>query len=172
MMSKNIPAARKTEGILLAVLLCALSPSLLAQTPEPLPQRPVHHSLRVVLDPANNHIAVEDTINLPAIPASNQLEFALNSNLTITSNSGNLQRQSAIAPGPALGSNAGGANGAETTNYALRLPRRNADQVILMYSGRIYDVAEQTSAEYAQSFADTSGLIAPEGVYLLSLIHI
>ncbi|GIT21643.1 MAG: hypothetical protein CM1200mP40_13250 [Gammaproteobacteria bacterium] len=37
---------------------------------------------------------------------------------------------------------------------------------MLIYSGSIYDLAEQSSPEYAQSFSETSGIIGEQGVYL------
>ncbi len=154
------------ERLLVVALLCTAAILVSAQELTPAAARPVHHSLRVMIDPDSHRISVEDTINLPLVPANSLLTFELNSNLTITRNSGNLQRQPDISSGPASGSNAGGASAAPASTYHLRLPQRNADQVVLSYSGTIFDVAEQTGAEYAQSFAETSGLIAPEGVYL------
>lgn len=153
---------------LTVLLLCLGLPPASAQNlaPTVVPAMPVHHSLKVTVDPDNHHINVEDTINLPAVPANNRLSFFLNSNLTITSNTGSLQRRSAVAAGVVTGINAGGEAGAATTTYDMRLPRRNADQIVLQYEGEIFDVAEQTGAEYAQSFAETSGVIGSEGVYL------
>lgn len=127
---------------------------------------PVHHSLKIELDPDNHHITVEDTINLVSIPANNLLRFSLNSNLTITDNVGNLRRLPAAPPAPIGGGNAVGGLAASTTSYELQLPQRNADKVVLTYSGTIFDVAEQTGAEYAQSFSETSGVIDSQGVYL------
>lgn len=146
------------------LLWCQLA---LAQIPEaPAPTRPVHHSLRIILDPINHQITVEDTINLAALPPDNLLRFSLNSNLAISNNSGSLQRVAAPPQVAIPGSNAVGGLAAPTNAYELRLPRRNADRVLLIYSGTIFDVAEQTGAEYAQSFAETSGVISEQGVYL------
>ena len=128
--------------------------------------RATHHSLKVILDPVNHHISVEDTINLGALPADNLLRFSLNSNLTISNNSGTLERLPALPQSPVVGGNSMGGDGAAANAYTLRLARRNADQVLLIYSGNIYDIAAQSSSEYAQSFAETSGVISEEGVFL------
>ena len=53
---------------------------------------------------------------------------------------------------------------ARTTLYSLSSD--DDDQFRLVYSGSIYDIAEQTSEEYAQSFSETSGIIGEQGVYL------
>lgn len=146
------------------LLWCQLA---LTQTPvETTPPRPVHHSLRIILDPVNHQITVEDTINLASLPPDNLLRFALNSNLIISNNSGSLQRVATPFQIAIAGSNAGGGLAAPTHNYELQLPRRNADRVLLIYSGTIFDAAEQTGAEYAQSFGETSGVISEQGVYL------
>ena len=45
---------------------------------------PIHHSLRVTLDPENNRLEVTDTIDLPERFGRSEIVFALNSNLQIT----------------------------------------------------------------------------------------
>ncbi len=149
-----------------AGIALALSQLAFAQPNANIPQRPVHHSLKIVLDPATHRIQVEDTIALSALPADNILRFSLNSNLTITNNIGSLQRQTPSLASAFAGVNATGGLTAPTHSYELQLPQLNADTVVLNYNGEIYDVAEQTGAEYAQSFAETSGVISEQGVYL------
>ncbi len=126
----------------------------------------IHHSLRIVLDPLARQISVEDTITLPAAMRAVPLEFELNSNLAISNNSGNLRTLNQSVDQSAIGINSTGGNVAPTSRYFLTPSARNNSQVALVYSGEIYDLAEQNSAEYAQSFSETSGIISDQGVYL------
>ena len=140
------------------------------ETEEVVVEELIHHSLRIVLDPLSRQITVEDTISLPAAMQANPLEFALHSNLIISNNSGNLRTLSQ-APDQSSGSSAIGINStggsvAPTNRYFLTPSARNREQIVLVYSGEIYDLAEQNSAEYAQSFSETSGIISDQGVYL------
>lgn len=156
-------------GVVYAQLLMpppAANASTQSQTlPEPQAQA-IHHSLRVVLDPLNQQLSVEDTITFPPSTDLADIDFALNENLIISNNSGNLSQEAAPAPARGVGINNTGAQTAAFTNYSLRLSRRANNQATLIYSGSVYDLAEQTSAEYAQSFAETSGIISEQGVYL------
>lgn len=150
-------------GVGAILVLCQFA---FAQLPASTSQRPVHHSLKIVLDPANHGIQVEDTITLPVMPADNILRFSLNSNLTINNNIGSLQRLAPSLASVISGSNAMSGVAAPTHSYELRLPPAGANTVVLNYNGVIHDVAEQSGAEYAQSFAETSGVISEQGVYL------
>lgn len=151
-----------------AALWSVLSNAVMAQDAESLERSAdlVHHSLKVILDPQNQTIAVEDTVTLPDAMLGSPLSFSLNSNLSISNNSRRLQ---ALASDPAPdvpGINNTGGLAAATTAYSISPPRRNSNQLLLIYSGTIFDIAEQTSAEYAQSFAESSGIIGEQGVYL------
>jgi len=149
--------------------LCGL---LLLSTPIPaqeqetttVEQQLIHHSLKVILDPAGRQIRVEDTITLPDSLLNLPISFSLNSNLSITNNSGSLRPLQVNSS--SAGTNSIGGLAALSNTYALRLPRRSDGQVLLIYSGLIFDGAEQSGAEYAQSFSETSGIISEEGVYL------
>jgi aminopeptidase N len=129
-------------------------------------QQLIHHSLKILLDPLARHISVEDTITLPPSLQSAPLEFALNSNLTISNNTGNLRNLSEASNQAAIGINSTGGNAAPTNRYFVTPSSRRNEQLVLNYSGEIYDLAEQNSAEYAQSFSETSGIISELGVYL------
>lgn len=126
----------------------------------------IHHSLRVVLDPVNQSLIVEDTITFPESTSLAELEFSLNENLAITNNSGNLNQLPDLSPTRGVGINNTGAQTAGFNRYSLNLTRRGNNQVSLIYSGSVYDLAEQESEEYAQSFAESSGIIGEQGVYL------
>ena len=139
-------------------------PVQLAEPQEPDP--PIHHSLKVLLDPIGRQITVEDTITFPEQLQQAEISFALNSNLAISNFSGDLQQLSNNAPETNVGINATGGLAAATNDYSLSLPNNNNGQALLIYSGSIYDLAEQSSPEYAQSFSETSGIIGEQGVYL------
>ncbi|MEX0965114.1 MAG: M20/M25/M40 family metallo-hydrolase [Pseudohongiellaceae bacterium] len=126
----------------------------------------VHHSLKVILDPQNQTISVEDTITVPDTMLNSPMYFSLNNNLTISNNSGRLRTLSVDPAIDQPGINNTGGLAAATTSYSISRPRRNSNQLLLIYSGMVYDSAEQTSAEYAQSFAESSGIIGEQGVYL------
>ena len=130
----------------------------------------IHHSLKVILDPVNQQISVEDTITLPQSMQGTAVTFSLNSNLTITNNSGNLQalttNSTSLANTLATTASANGDLSADISNYRLTLPSRNNGQVLLIYSGTVFDNTQQRGAEHAQSFSETSGIISQQGVYL------
>lgn len=126
----------------------------------------IHHSLRVLLDPQNQSISVEDTVTFPPSSDITTIEFSLNKNLTISNNSGNLNLLPEVPPARGVGINNTGGRTASYSRYSLSLSRRANNQATFIYSGSVYDLAQQNSAEYAQSFADTSGIISEQGVYL------
>lgn len=125
---------------------------------------PVHHSLKVVLDPQSQRIEVTDTIALPGDKDPLSLELSLNSNLRISASSVALT-PSGGQPGDAyLGGNSGGGQVATASRYRLNNPP--AGPLVISYAGRIHEQVVQNSAEYAQSFGETSGIISADGVYL------
>ena len=155
-------------GLRLCCAFALLESSVSAQIVDAVESEPalVHHSLKVLLDPQNQSLSVEDTVTLPDSMLASQLRFSLNSNLRITNNPSRLQ---AIATDPQAdvpGINNSGGLAAATTAYSISPGRRNSNQLVLIYRGTIFDTAEQTSAEYAQSFAESSGIIGEQGVYL------
>ncbi len=125
----------------------------------------VHHSLKVLVDPVLRQISVEDTITLPEQLSGDEVTFDLNSNLAVTDSTGNLQTQSDSST-VGVGFSAAGEMTASVNRYVLGLPASNNGRVLITYTGSIYDVAEQASPEYAQSFAETSGIVGEQGVYL------
>ena len=166
--SQSVLHRTVTVSLSLCYALLLIGGSASAQVVDAVESEPalVHHSLKVTLDPQNQSLWVEDTITLSDSILASPLRFSLNSNLRITNNPRRLQ---ALATGPQAdvpGINNTGALAAATTTYSISSPRRNSNQLVLIYSGTIFDNAEQTSAEYAQSFAQSSGIIGEQGVYL------
>lgn len=127
---------------------------------------PIHHSLRVTLDPENNRLEVTDTIDLPERFGRSDIAFALNSNLQITNRPRGLRETGLSAQELAQGINETGGIAASSTRYSVDLPRRRSQSLELTYSGTLFDETRQTGAQYSQSFSETSGIIDSRGVYL------
>ena len=124
-----------------------------------------HHNLKIFLDPKSRQISVEDTITIPESYRTSVQQFVLNSALTITDASVDVSRLSNLGSNSPDGDNTIGSLGASTSTYSIRGNTRSR-QIRVAYNGSIYDLAEQNSEEYAQSFSETSGIIDELGVYL------
>jgi aminopeptidase N len=146
----------------LAALLAAACPS--AATAQPL--QFLHHNVKVTLDPFRQGISVQNTITLPDGIDTQALSFKLNSNLRITGNTGTVAMSNKSAFESVFGINDTGSDGAPVNEYMVRIPAADANRLVLNYEGRIFQETAQTSAEYAQSFSETSGIISEQGVYL------
>ena len=157
-----------TAGLSLCCALSLLGSSVAAQIVDASESEPalVHHSLKVILDPQNQSLIVEDTVTFPDSMLVSSLNFSLNSNLRITNNLRRLQALATDSRVDVSGINNTGGLAAATTAYSISTGRRNPNQLVLIYSGAIFDTAAQTSSEYAQSFAESSGIISEQGVYL------
>ncbi len=153
------------------ILLCLLLTSAVqaqqgtavaaAQNAEP---EVVQHNLAVYLDPFNSYIEVTDRLQFPDSWRGNtNLSFSLNANLRIISSSLQIDR---------LGTGGGNfvpstsSTAATSNQYQLSLPRNWNGELEIEYAGVINDQAEQSGAEYAQSFSETSGIISEQGVFL------
>ena len=126
----------------------------------------LHHSLQVTLDPSTSQISVTDTLTLPAATGTpREYRFRLNQALTLQTLQGsNFQIEALPAAQGASAADAGREIAAATT-YRL-VVNDDSPQVTLRYAGSINTDARQLSAEYAQSFSSTTGIIDTRGVYL------
>ena len=153
---------------LLYILFVGLFSIAGAQESENLTSEPdsvFHHNLKIFLDPKSRLISVEDTITIPESYRTSVQQFVLNSALTITDASVDVSRLSNLGSNSPDGDNTIGGLGASTSTYSIRGNTRSR-QIRVAYNGSIYDLAEQNSEEYAQSFSETSGIIDELGVYL------
>lgn len=105
---------------------------------------PVHHDLRVTLDPASGKLEVEDTLTFPH--AVSEIRFTLHAGLEPSSDSADA---SLVPEGEEL-------QGVAVRRYRLTLSGRRGE-VHLRYHGRIQDTGDT---------AATAGTISPEGVFL------
>jgi len=165
-----VPIKMKRSFLLTILYICSLT-SVNAQSPDSIQdslveEKLINHSLKIFLDPMARTISVEDIISIPEQLRGNSLTFELNSNLTITESTGDLEQLLNIASEPSNGLNGGSVSAVEVNEYSIPLSSTNNESFRLIYSGSIYDVAEQNGEEYSQSFSETSGIIDGHGVYL------
>jgi uncharacterized iron-regulated protein len=116
-----------------------------------MPRRPIHHSLAVVLAPAEHRVTVEDTIELPRDLTHAGVEFTLNAALTIRGSE------------PPLTKMATDEN--DNTTYALdAVP---ADGVLrVTYDGSVDFGLSDEKQQYTRGFRSSRGLLRSDGVYL------
>ena len=126
----------------------------------------LHHSLQIELDPINQSIIVSDGMRLPEAWLGQSLQFELNSSLSITSSNLPIREYPSVLPPPTGLINSTVAQEAKVKRYRINVPVSFDGMLEIGYSGTINDLAEQSSPEYAQSFAQTSGIISSEGVFL------
>ena len=126
----------------------------------------INHALSVSLDPDNHAIQVTDLIKFPDSYIGKTLTFSLNSNLRITDSSVPIRELVSNQDDNVIALRGAEFLAVESSQYSLTLAASDENQLVLHYSGTIYDIAVQNSEEYAQSFAETSGIIAEQGVYL------
>tara|TARA_R110001592_G_scaffold281984_2_gene549613 strand:+ start:135 stop:3542 length:3408 start_codon:yes stop_codon:yes gene_type:complete len=126
----------------------------------------LQHSLQVTLDPIANSIAVTDSLRLPAAKGKpGEYQFRLNQTLSLDSLQGSNFSIEAL-PNTQTGAAAdAGREIAPSTAYRL-VVTDDSGKITLSYSGTINSDAKQLSAEYAQSFSSTTGIISEQGVYL------
>jgi hypothetical protein len=128
---------------------------------------PVHYDLRIAIDPAQHGLKTDADIALPAELAGRPVEFLLNSALTID------RAEPPVEPIPPSkggfvginGSSAALASGNLLARYRTTLPQ-GSHTIHLEYHGAIDVPLTTPTEEYTRSFKETSGLIAPEGIYL------
>jgi aminopeptidase N len=121
----------------------------------------LHHALEVTLDPAENSLAVVDTITRDG--ASGSLEFDLHPDLTpeLLTEGARLEPLETKAPPEP------DAAGAALTprHYRVLLPA-GQERFVLRYRGRIRHALQPQGEEYARGFRETAGMIGEEGVFL------
>ena len=146
--------------------LQAQSPSLNESGPTLGTPDLLHHSLSIDLDPDRESLVVSDRMRLPQAWSGHNLQFELNSGLSITASNLPISEDpnAQVASGDIVDSTV--AQEAEIKRYRISVPASFSGELEISYSGTINDLAEQSSPEYAQSFAQTSGIISSKGVFL------
>ncbi len=162
--AQTLPARQLTPQTVAPAQTAAGDPAAIQQ-PAVAALEPLHHGLQVTLDPANNFLRVTDALRLPSHFQGQTLTFSLNSNLRILNSSIPLTPVSSAGSDQQVTVPTTVATQAAATEYTVTIPA-GRPALVLTYEGQINDVAEQTSEEYAQSFAETSGTISQEGIFL------
>ncbi len=151
------PVADRLRGSL-AGLLVGLS---LAGTCPMLVAAPLHHDLKVSIEPSTHFLDAEDTLTLPStIMADGEditLYFSLHRNLTPRS----------LTPGvilsPLTEATAGGP--IDPARYSLIIPA-GRHSVVLAYEGHIHHPVLGTDTDEMRGVSGTPGIISDDGVYL------
>ena len=140
--------------LILLLLLCWSVPGTMAND---LPR----HDLRVLLNPSQGSIQVEDSITLPAGFGAGEVFFELHEGLVVTDPGPNLVLSQAE-------SLAGNENSSQvpTQRYRLGWDSLPEGKVVLRYGGKIQHSIEQEAGESARSFSFSPGLISADGVFL------
>jgi len=121
------------------------------------------------IDPATHRLSTTAEISLPAALAGQPVEFVLGANFEITASQPAVTKLPAEA-GAAVFAGINGtseelANRRGVSAYRLTLPAGSASFRI-EYSGLVDIPPTVSPEEYARSFAETPGIISPEGIYL------
>ncbi len=157
-----LSAALRLPFACLAQCLCWAA---LAQPP--VASAPIHHELRITLDPAQNWIEVVDTVTLPPALAGAPVEFRLNRDLAITPDlAAESVRPPPVSSELSAGELPGTMSGEPAPTNTYRIETDTDGRFVVAYRGRIANAATQQSAEYARSFSETTGIIDARGVYL------
>ncbi len=122
---------------------------------------PLHHDLRVAIEPSTHFLGAEDTLTLPSTVAADgvgiTLHFSLHRNLTPRS----------LTPGvtitPLTDGTAGGP--IDPARYSLAIPA-GRHSIVLAYEGRIHHPVRSTAADEMRGVSSTPGIISDDGVYL------
>lgn len=138
-----------TSGICLALLIV---PRMLWAQPL------IRHDMQVVLQPDGHRLQVSDTITLPA-NRKQTWHFRLHASLQPTSSTQGVR----ITPWQDASRTVSAS--VPLAWYTATLPA-GLHTFVLQYAGTIAHPVQPDGTAYARSFRDTSGTIAPEGVYL------
>lgn len=123
---------------------------------------PLHHDLMVKITPADQYLAVEDTITLPSTLTTRgriTLVFSLHPELSPRS----------PTPGVTLArlpeERADESAGTNPARYAITVPDGLHD-VVLVYEGRIHHPILLQEGDQARGVGETAGIISNDGVFL------
>jgi hypothetical protein len=117
-------------------------------------QKPVHHSLRVLLYPQEHRLTVEDIITLPDTYPS-EIRFSLHKGMNPV----------AQTPGAAIVSDNKNPEGMHNESYRVFLPS-GLKNFKMTYGGTLYHPIESSEKEQARGFSQTPGIISGDGVFL------
>ncbi len=133
----------------------------------------IHHKISVSIEPGRHYLEVTDNITIPAGQMKPVLNFLLNKNLSITSESPEvileLNKSGVKAEDFGMDREDFDQQGGNSENqYSLTFKNNPGKETILTlkYKGVIDFPIQQLGEEYARGFSQTPGIIDTEGVYL------
>jgi aminopeptidase N len=141
----------------LSLLCCTAVLPLLAAGPA----EPVHHDLKVTINPAGQIIEGTDRITFPStvLQGKEDIRFVIHKGMEVA----------CLTEGLALFKVAADAGcPAHMESFGLRAAQGGVlpDEITLSMKGVIHHSLEQTGTEYARSFSETPGIICDDGVFL------
>ncbi len=139
---------------LLGMIIPLLTLSLFPWGAPALAAEVVQHRLEVSLDPASHRFSARDELSLPA-PISGSIRFRLHPGL----------QPRVSEPGARLRLLGEGAQAERTEEYELVFPE-GRHGVRIEYGGEIHHSIAPQGQDYGREMGATSGIIAPEGVFL------
>ena len=153
------------KSIILIAVLFSVSVSL----SNPL----IHHKISATIDPVKHHIDATDLITIPAAQVKPIINFLLNNNLTVISETPgvklNLDESDVKAEDFGMDREDFNLSSEFKLNkYALTFENKADGDISfkLKYSGTINYPITQLGEEYARGFSQTPGIIDEKGVYL------
>ncbi len=135
---------------------------------------PIHHDLKVKLDPAAHHMSVRDTMTGLADlerDSDGALRFLLHAGLNpvLDSKDCRLEALTGDTPSNFLGINATTENlpeGLKVKAYRLIPEGKMPESISLHFGGEIYHPLAMQGEEYQRAFSETPGIISEKGVFL------
>jgi len=133
----------------------------------------IHHKISVNLEPGRHYLEVTDEVTIPAGQMKPVMNFLLNKNLSITSESPEviLELDKSGAKAEDFGMDREDYDDQEVNNenlYSLTFKNNGGKEAVftLKYNGIIDFPIQQMGEEYARGFSQTPGIIDTQGVYL------
>jgi aminopeptidase N len=149
-----------------ALIILFVSMPIAGRSEETMQNQIASHFLAVELTPDDNSIWAADNVILTG-PASEDFKFTLNKNLLISQIISNGDYVN-FETGPYMGEGVGETAESETVQLITAHLPEGATNFNIMYSGKIFDAVSPEKALAHVRGDYTSGMIAPEGVYLSS----
>jgi hypothetical protein len=144
---------KRLFSIIIFLLITVTAVSLEAENKRLL-FKTVHHDLKIIINPEDNHLSVQDTISIPeGFPL--EVHFVLHGGL----------KPSSPTPGVHIVREKEETGEVPVEFFKVKLPP-HLKTFVIKYSGDIYHPIEPFGEEQARGFRTTPGIISKDGVYL------
>ncbi len=153
--------------VLAALLIWSLAAP--AATPAATPAEWPAYQLTSTIDPPTHRLTTVAEVTLPAAMAGRTVDFVLGANFQVTASEPPVEKLAADASAKAFaginGTSEELANKRGVAGYRVKLPA-GSSSFRIEYSGLVDIPPTASPEEYARSFAETPGIVSPEGIYL------